>query len=71
MIDSVKSILEKLEYEINAEDRHLAEFFNENGYCVIPKSDLVSENIDEFRKIVDSLLFIMAEILFFDFQNLF
>ncbi len=56
MIDSVKSILEKLGYEINAEDRHLAEFFNENGYCVIPKSDFVSKNIDEYRQIIDSLL---------------
>ena len=56
MIDSVKSILEKLGYEINAEDRHLAEFFNENGYCVIPKSDFLSENIDEYRQIIDSLL---------------
>ena len=56
MIDSVKSILEKLGYEINAEDRHLAEFFNENGYCVIPKSDLVTKNINEYRKIIDSLV---------------
>ena len=56
MINSVKSILEKLGYEVNAEDRHLAEFFNENGYCVIPKSDFLSENIDEYRRIIDSLL---------------
>ena len=56
MIDSVKSILEKLGYGINAENRHLAEFFNENGYCVIPKSDFVSKNIDEYRQIIDSLL---------------
>ena len=56
MINSVKSILEKLGYEVNAEDRLLAEFFNENGYCVIPKSDFLSENIDEYRRIIDSLL---------------
>ena len=56
MINSVKSILEKLGYEVNAENRHLAEFFNENGYCVIPKSDFLSENIDEYRRIIDSLL---------------
>ena len=56
MINSVNSALEKLGYELNAEDRRLADFFNENGYCVIPKSDLIAENIDEYRKIVDSLL---------------
>ena len=56
MINSVKSILEKLGYEVNAEDRHLAEFLNENGYCVIPRSDILSENIDEYRQIIDSLL---------------
>ena len=56
MINSVKSILEKLGYEVNAEDRRLAEFLNENGYCVIPRSDILSENIDEYRRIIDSLL---------------
>ena len=56
MINSVKSILEKLGYEVNAEDRRLAEFLNENGYCVIPRSDILSENIGECRRIIDSLL---------------
>jgi len=56
MITSVKTIIDKLDYKLNAEDNRLAEFFNENGFCVIPKSDLVSENIDEYRKIVESLL---------------
>ena len=56
MINSVKTILDKLDYRIDTEDTRLAEFFNENGYCVIPKSDLIAENIDEYRKIVDSLL---------------
>ena len=56
MINSVKTVLDKLGYRIDIEDTNLAEFFNENGYCVIPKSDLIIENIDEYRKIVDSLL---------------
>ena len=56
MIDSIKTILDKLDYKPNNEDKRLSEMFKENGYCVIPKSDLVSENIDEFRRIVDSLL---------------
>lgn len=56
MINSVKAILDEFDYKINIEDTHLAEFFNENGYCIIPKSDLIIENIDEYRKIVDSLL---------------
>ena len=56
MINSVNSALEKLGYELNTEDRRLADFFNENGYCVIPKSDFLSENIDEYRRIIDSLL---------------
>ena len=56
MINSVNSALEKLGYELNAEDRRLADFFNENGYCVIPKSDFLSENILEYKQIIDSLL---------------
>ena len=56
MINSVKTILDELDYTINIENTDLAEFFNENGYCVIPKSDIIIENIDEYRKIVDSLL---------------
>ena len=56
MINSVNTIFDKLDYRIDSEDTRLAEFFNENGYCVIPKSDLVSENIDEYRKIIDSLI---------------
>ena len=56
MINSVKTILDKLDYKLDAEDIRLAELFNENGFCIIPKSDLVSENIDEYRRIVDSLI---------------
>ena len=56
MINSIKSILDELGYKLNDEDRHLAEIFNENGYCIIPKSDLISKNIEKFRGIVDSLL---------------
>ena len=56
MINSIKAILDKLEYKIDSEDIGLAEFFNENGYCVVTKSSLVSENIDDFRKIIDSLI---------------
>lgn len=56
MIHSVQVILEKLNYKLNDDDTHLAEFFNENGFCVIPKSDLVSENINEYRRIIDSLI---------------
>ena len=56
MINSINSALEKLGYELNAEDRRLADFFNENGYCVIPKSDFLSENILEYKQIIDSLL---------------
>ena len=56
MINSIKTILDKLDYKITSEDTKLAEFFNENGYCVIPKSDLITQNIDEYRKIIDLLL---------------
>src|SRR3989344_2672225 len=56
MIDSIKIILDKLNYKLNAEDIRLVEFFNENGFCVIAKSDLVSKNIDEYRKSIDSLI---------------
>jgi len=56
MIDSVKTILDELNFTLNSDDYTLVEFFKENGYCVIPKSDLLSENIDEYRRIIDSLL---------------
>ena len=56
MINSVKEILEKLDYKLNSNDMQLADFFNENGYCIIKKSDLILENIDEYRRIIDSLL---------------
>mgnify|MGYP000064733809 CR=1 FL=1 len=56
MIDSVKAILDELGYKINSEDTQLAKFFNENGYCVIPKSELITENINEYTKIIDLLL---------------
>ncbi len=56
MIDSVKAILDELGYKINSEDTQLAKFFNENGYCVIPKSELITENINEYKKIIDLLL---------------
>ena len=56
MIDSVKTILDKLDFRLNSNDQSFAKLFDENGYCVIPKSDLISENIDELRKIIDSLI---------------
>jgi len=56
MIDSIKTVLDKLDYKIDDEDTRLTESFNENGYCLIPKSELVNENIDEYRNIIDSLL---------------
>ena len=56
MINSIKSILDELDYKMNDEDRHFAEIFNENGYCIIPQSDLISDNIEKFRGIIDSLL---------------
>jgi ectoine hydroxylase-related dioxygenase (phytanoyl-CoA dioxygenase family) len=56
MIDSVKTVLDKLDFRLNSNDQSFAKFFDENGYCVILKSDLVSENIDQLRKIIDSLI---------------
>jgi len=56
MIDSVKTVLDKLDFRLNSNDQSFAKFFDENGYCAILKSDLVSENIDQLRKIIDSLI---------------
>jgi len=56
MINSVKSILDELEYKVDDEDKRLSQFFKENGYCIIPKSDFVHQNIDVLRNIVDDLL---------------
>ena len=55
MIDSIKSIFDKLEIKLD-DDEHISEFFKENGYCVIPKSDFVNQHIDEFREIIVDLL---------------
>ena len=55
MINSVKEIL-NLDYNLNYDDIRLAEFFNENGFCIIQKSDLVNKHIDEYRRIIDFLL---------------
>jgi len=56
MINSIKTILDKLDFKIDSEDIRLAEFFNENGYCALPRSDLVCKNLDNYRKIIDSLI---------------
>lgn len=56
MINSFKTMLDKLNYELNSNDINLANFFNINGFCIIKNSHLVSSNIAEYRKIVDSLI---------------
>ena len=53
MTSSTNEILEELKLKLEPSDHESAKFFQENGYCIIPPSQLVLDNIDEFRKIID------------------
>ena len=56
MINSISDILDALDCSPNSEDMKLAEFFKENGYCILSKSDLIVENLDTYRKVIDCLI---------------
>ena len=56
MTSSTNEILEELKLKLEPSDHELSKFFQENGYCVITPSQLVLDNIDEFRKIIDMLM---------------
>ena len=53
---SIKQILDYYDYQIDSNDQKLIDFFMENGYCIITKSDFVVDNLIEFRDIIDSLI---------------
>ena len=56
MTSSTNEILEELKLKLEPSDHKLPKFFQENGYCIITPSQLVLDNIDEFRKIIDMLM---------------
>ena len=56
MINSISDILDALDCSPNSEDMKLAEFFKENGYCILSKSGLIVENLDTYRKVIDCLI---------------
>ena len=56
MTSSTNEMLEELKLKLEPSDHESAKFFQENGYCIIPPSQLVLDNIDEFRKIIDMLM---------------
>ena len=56
MIPSIDEILEKLNSKLEPSDRELIKFFQQNGYCIIPSSQLILDNISKFREIIDTLM---------------
>ena len=53
MINSLNAVFEKQHIKINSEAENLKKKFNENGYCVIEKSELP---VEKFAEVIDFLL---------------
>ncbi len=53
MINSLSEVFEKQSINVDPEYRNQKNFFNENGYCVIEKSNLP---IAKFADIIDLLI---------------
>ena len=56
MTNSIEKILKELKYEFTERDLENAKKFNELGYCIISKSELLHNNLDNYRKIIDELI---------------
>ena len=52
----MEEILKELKYEFVDEDFQNAKKFNELGYCVISRSELLHKHLDDYRKIIDELI---------------
>ena len=53
MINSLNAVFEKQHIKINSEAENLKKKFNENGYCIIEKSELP---VEKFAEVIDFLL---------------
>ena len=53
---TVSSILKESQCEIKKPDYELILRFNENGYCELPPSKLVLDNLQKFQEIIDDLI---------------
>jgi len=53
LINSLNAVFEKQHIKINSEAENLKKKFNENGYCVIEKSELP---VEKFAEVIDFLL---------------
>ncbi len=56
MTNTIKELLNDLNYNLTSDDYTLANFFNENGYCILPKSDFIESNLNKYRSLVDNLI---------------
>ena len=52
----MKTLFNELKLELESDERQLTEFFHENGYCILPPSKLILDNITQYREIVDQLI---------------
>jgi len=53
LINSLNAVFEKQHIKINSEAENLKKKFNENGYCIIEKSELP---VEKFAEVIDFLL---------------
>ena len=56
MTEQIVEILKELEIQTENNENEFANFFLENGYCVLPQSDFILNNLEKFRKIIDDLM---------------
>ena len=55
-MNSIKEIFDELNIFLDDTDKQLITDFQENGYCIIQKSNFVVKNLDNFRFIIDELI---------------
>jgi ectoine hydroxylase-related dioxygenase (phytanoyl-CoA dioxygenase family) len=55
-LNSIEEILNDLKINLDKTDKQLIKDFENNGYCVIQKSNFVSKNLNEFRSLIDGLI---------------
>jgi ectoine hydroxylase-related dioxygenase (phytanoyl-CoA dioxygenase family) len=55
-LNSIKEVLDELNIFLDDIDKQLITDFQENGYCIIQKSNFVTKNLNNFRSIIDELL---------------
>ena len=56
MLVTISSILKESNCELEKSDQDLISFFKENGYCQLPSSELILDNLQKFQTIIDDLI---------------